>query len=297
MHLTTNCFRLIGCLLLGLASFASARADGRATILYDAFGKAENLKRDWGFSVLIEYSGKKILFDAGNNAEIFADNAKAMHVDLKDLDFVVISHRHGDHTSGLNYLLKVNPRVKIYAPAELFGLFGSTLPKGFYKTVDTLPNSMRYFNGAEPEAFSSGSPWPEANFVSVDSTTEVAPGIFLIPTISNVKGTLELRELTVAINTPVGLVLIVGCSHPGIEEVLSTASAMNSHVHLLLGGLHLVKTPDAEIERLTYALHDKWRIDRIAPGHCTGEPAFAKLKQVFGDSYLYAGLGSRVDIP
>jgi len=297
MHLTTNCFRLIGCLLLGLASFASARADGRATILYDAFGKAENLKRDWGFSVLIEYSGKKILFDAGNNAEIFADNAKAMHVDLKDLDFVVISHRHGDHTSGLNYLLKVNPGVKIYAPAELFGLFGSTLPKGFYKTVDTLPNSMRYFNGAEPEAFSSGSPWPEANFVSVDSTTEVAPGIFLIPTISNVKGTLELRELTVAINTPVGLVLIVGCSHPGIEEVLSTASAMNSHVHLLLGGLHLVKTPDAEIERLTYALHDKWRIDRIAPGHCTGEPAFAKLKQVFGDSYLYAGLGSRVDIP
>src|SRR6516225_7332556 len=297
MHLTTNCFRLIGCLLLGLASFASARADGRATILYDAFGKAENLKRDWGFSVLIEYSGEKILFDAGNNAEIFADNAKAMHVDLKDLDFVVISHRHGDHTSGLNYLLKVNPGVKIYAPAELFGLFGSTLPKGFYKTVDTLPNSMRYFNGAEPEAFSSGSPWPEANFVSVDSTTEVAPGIFLIPTISNVKGTLELRELTVAINTPVGLVLIVGCSHPGIEEVLSTASAMNSHVHLLLGGLHLVKTPDAEIERLTYALHDKWRIDRIAPGHCTGEPAFAKLKQVFGDSYLYAGLGSRVDIP
>ena len=220
-----------------------------------------------------------------------------MHVDLKDLDFVVISHRHGDHTSGLNYLLKVNPRVKIYAPEELFGLFGSTLPKGFYKTVDTLPNSMRYFNGAEPEAFSSGSPWLEANFVSVDSTTEVAPGIFLIPTISNVKGTLELRELTLAINTPVGLVLIVGCSHPGIEEILSTASAMNSHVHLLLGGLHLVKTPDAEIERLTYALHDKWRIDRIAPGHCTGEPAFAKLKQVFGDSYLYAGLGSRVDIP
>lgn len=297
MHLTTNCFRLIGCLLLGLASFTSARADGRATILYDAFGNAENLKKDWGFSVLIEYSEKKILFDAGNNAEIFADNAKAMHVDLKDLDFVVISHRHGDHTSGLNYLLKVNPRVKIYAPAELFGLFGSTLPKGFYKTVDTLPNSMRYFNGAEPEAFSSGSPWPEANFVSVDSTTEVAPGIFLVPTISNVKGTLELRELTVAINTPVGLVLIVGCSHPGIEEILSTGSAINSHVHLLLGGLHLVKTPDAEIERLTYALHDKWRIDRIAPGHCTGEPAFAKLKQVFGDSYLYAGLGSRVDIP
>jgi 7,8-dihydropterin-6-yl-methyl-4-(beta-D-ribofuranosyl)aminobenzene 5'-phosphate synthase len=66
---------------------------------------------------------------------------------------------------------------------------------------------------------------------------------------------------------------------------------------MLLGGLHLVKTPDGEIERLAGALHDKWKIDHIAPGHCTGEPAFANLKQVFGDSYLYAGLGSRVDIP
>jgi 7,8-dihydropterin-6-yl-methyl-4-(beta-D-ribofuranosyl)aminobenzene 5'-phosphate synthase len=297
MHMTTNCLRLICCLLLGTASCGSARASGRATILYDAFGNVENLKKDWGFSVFIEYSGKKILFDTGNNAKIFADNAKAMRIDLKDLDFVVISHRHGDHTSGLNYLLKVNPKVKIYAPAELFGVFGSTLPKGFYKTVDTLPNSMRYFNGTEPEAFPSGSPWPEANFEYLDSTVEVAPGIFLIPTVSNVKGTLELRELSLAINTPLGLVLVVGCSHPGLEEILSAASAANSHVHLLLGGLHLVKTPDAEIERLADALHDKWKIDRIAPGHCTGEPAFAKLKQVFGESYLYAGLGSRVNFP
>jgi len=296
MHLTSHCIRLT-CLLLSLAICSPACAEGRATILYDAFGNQEGLKADWGFSVLIEYSGKKILFDTGNNAETFAANARAMHVDLKDLDFAVISHRHGDHTSGLSYLLKVNPKVKIYAPAELFGVFGSVLPKGFYKSVDTLPNSMRYFNGAEPEAFSSGNPWPEANFILVDSSTEVAPGMFLIPTVSNVKGTLELRELTLAINTPLGLALVVGCSHPGIEEILSAASKGNPHVHMLLGGLHLVKTPDAEIERIAIALHDKWKIDRIAPGHCTGEPAFAKLQQIFGKSYLYAGVGSRVDIP
>ncbi|SRR6266496_752804 len=297
MRLTMNWLRLLCCLLLVVGSSGSARAAGRATILYDAFGNSEHLKKDWGFSVLIEYAGKKILFDTGNNAKIFAVNAHAMGVNLKDLDFVVISHRHGDHTSGLNYLLKVNPKVKIYAPAESFGVFGSTLPKGLYQSVDTLPDNMRYFDGEEPRAFSSGSPWPEANFVWVDSPVEVASGIFLIPTVSKVTGTLELRELTLAINTPHGLALVVGCSHPGVEEILSAASAVNSHVHMLLGGLHLVKTPDAEIERLANALHDKWKIDRIAPGHCTGEPAFSKLKQIFGDSYLYAGLGSRVDIP
>ena len=297
MHLTTNWLSLLCCLLLSLGSFGSAPANGRATILYDAFGSSNNLEKDWGFSVLIEYSGKKILFDTGNNSKIFADNVKTMGVDLKDLDFVVISHRHGDHTSGLNYLLKLNPQVKIYVPAELFGAFGSTLPKGFYKTVDALPDSMRYFGGKEPQAFSSGSPWPEGNFVPIENTLEVAPSIFLIPTISNVKGSLELRELTLAVNTPAGLVLVVGCSHPGVEEILSAASSVNSHVHMLLGGLHLVKTPDPEIERLANTLHDKWAIDRIAPGHCTGEPAFAKLKQVFGASYVYAGLGSHVDIP
>jgi 7,8-dihydropterin-6-yl-methyl-4-(beta-D-ribofuranosyl)aminobenzene 5'-phosphate synthase len=297
MHLTTNCLRVLSCLLLGLSSISSAHAHGRATILYDAFGNSDDLKEDWGFSVLIEYAGKKILFDTGNNSKIFAANAKALDVDLKDLDFVVISHRHGDHTSGLRHLLKVNPKVKIYAPAEPFGVFGSTLPKGFYKTVDTLPENMRYFDGEEPKAIPSGSPWPGANFAFVDTKVEVAPGIFIIPTVSTVTGTLELRELTMAINTPRGLVVVVGCSHPGVEEILSAVSVVNPHVHMLLGGLHLVKTPDAEIERLASALHDKWKIERIAPGHCTGEPAFARLKQVFGESYLYAGLGSRVDIP
>lgn len=157
MHLRTNCFRLICCVLLGLGSFGSARADNRVTILYDAFGNTENLKKDWGFSVVIEYSGKKILFDTGNNAKIFAHNVRAMRVDLKDLDFVVISHRHGDHTSGLNYLLKVNPKVKIYVPAELFGVFGSTLPKGFYKTVDTLPTACAISTGWNPKLLPLGA--------------------------------------------------------------------------------------------------------------------------------------------
>jgi len=297
MHLTTNCFRLLCCLLAGLGSIGSAHARDRATILYDAFGNSGKLKKDWGFSVLIEYAGKRILFDTGNNSKIFAANTRALDVDLKDLDYVIISHRHGDHTSGLSHLLKVNPKVKVYAPAELFGVFGSTLAKGFYKSVDTLPEDMRYFDGEQPEAIPTGSSWPGANFLFVDTKVEIAPGIFIIPTVSNVTGTLELRELSLAINTPHGLVLVVGCSHPGVEEILRAASSVNSHVYMLLGGLHLVKTPDAEIERLAGALHDRWKIDRIAPGHCTGEPAFAKLKQVFGDSYLYAGLGSRVDIP
>src|SRR3954451_16634747 len=103
---------------LGYPLSAKAQSEKRITILYDAFGPPSSLKMDWGFAALIEYDGRRILFDTGNNAKIFAHNVKELGVDLTRLDAVIISHRHGDHTSGLNHLLQVNPAVRIYAPAE-----------------------------------------------------------------------------------------------------------------------------------------------------------------------------------
>jgi 7,8-dihydropterin-6-yl-methyl-4-(beta-D-ribofuranosyl)aminobenzene 5'-phosphate synthase len=76
-----------------------------------------------GNAAFVEYGGKRILFDTGNNPDILAQNAKAKGVDLTKLDFVVMSHRHGDHIGGLTYLLKVNPAVKIYAPKKGFGVY------------------------------------------------------------------------------------------------------------------------------------------------------------------------------
>jgi 7,8-dihydropterin-6-yl-methyl-4-(beta-D-ribofuranosyl)aminobenzene 5'-phosphate synthase len=107
-------------LAVALCNPFSAKAQGekRITILYDAFGPPSSLKMDWGFAALIEYNGRRILFDTGNNAKIFEHNVNQLKVDLTRLDSVVISHRHGDHTSGLNYIVKVNPTVKIYAPEE-----------------------------------------------------------------------------------------------------------------------------------------------------------------------------------
>jgi 7,8-dihydropterin-6-yl-methyl-4-(beta-D-ribofuranosyl)aminobenzene 5'-phosphate synthase len=269
----------------------------RVTILYDAFGSRRGLTRDWGFAALVEYGGKRILFDTGNNADIFARNVRALGVDLRRLDFVVVSHRHGDHVAGLNYLLRVNPHVKIYAPRENFGVFGSALPGTFYRRDSTLPDSMRYFDASEPAELRSGTPWPEANFSWVDSLTEVAPGVAIISTISKTPGTLELRELSLAIRTPKGMVLLVGCSHPGIETIVEASRPWGDHVHLIFGGLHLVTSPDTTITRIATGLHDRWRIDEIAPGHCTGEPAFAALKRLFGPRYVYAGLGTVTELP
>jgi 7,8-dihydropterin-6-yl-methyl-4-(beta-D-ribofuranosyl)aminobenzene 5'-phosphate synthase len=264
-------------------------------VLYDAFGKTSKMQKDWGFSAYIEYGGKKILFDTGNNADIFAHNVQAKGVDLTALDFVVISHRHGDHTSGLNYLLKVNPTVKIYAPQENFGVFGAALPGTFYRRVESLPPEMRYFDGSPLEQLRFGSPWPNANFTWITKTTEIAPGFNLLLQSGKWGADLELREISLAIDTPDGVVLIVGCSHPTIQKIVEETKATTGQpIHLLLGGMHLLPAKDDQIKEIATFLRDDAKVDYIAPAHCTGEPAFVILKETFGDKDVYAGLGATV---
>jgi 7,8-dihydropterin-6-yl-methyl-4-(beta-D-ribofuranosyl)aminobenzene 5'-phosphate synthase len=130
------------------------------TLLYDAFGQNSAMQKDWGYAALVEYGGKRILFDTGNNPDILAQNAKAKGIDLAKLDFVVMSHRHGDHMGGLSYVLSVNPRVPIYAPKEGFGVYGANLPSTFYRKDPSLPQEQRYYNGAPPEVMRFGSAWP-----------------------------------------------------------------------------------------------------------------------------------------
>src|SRR5712672_745174 len=264
------------------------------TILYDAFGTDPSMSKDWGFSALVEIAGKRILFDTGNDADIFAANVKAKGVDLKTLDFVVLSHRHSDHMAGLNYVLSVNPTVKIYAPKEGFGIYGSSLPSSFYRKDETLPPEMRYYSGEPPQTMTFGAAWHGAKFELIDKTTEISPGITLIALVSDAPGTKELKELSLAVNTPEGMVLVVGCSHPGIDKIVEAAAAINPKIHLIAGGLHLVAASDDAISKIVAALKDTFKVEIIAPGHCTGEPTFAALKQAFGNHYIYAGLGTSI---
>jgi 7,8-dihydropterin-6-yl-methyl-4-(beta-D-ribofuranosyl)aminobenzene 5'-phosphate synthase len=138
------------------------------------------------------------------------------------LDFVVMSHRHGDHMGGLAYVLKVNPKVKIYAPKERSGVYGDDQPSSSWYRKDTSqPVEQRYYSGKPPET---------------DKSTEIAPGMYLIALV-------------------------------------------------LTGGLHEIQAPDPEVERIATVLHDQYKVERVAPGHCTGEPEFAALKRAFGGQY------------
>lgn len=289
---------LAGCVSPSPSSPAASADATKAqiTVLYDAFGKASAMQKDWGYAALVEYGGKRILFDTGNNPEILAQNARAKGVDLAKLDFVVMSHRHGDHMGGMAYLLSVNPKVKIYAPKEGFGVYGADLPSTFYRKDASLPPEQRYYDGAPPETMRFGAAWPEASFQLIDRTTQIAPGIHLISLVSDKPGTLELRELSLALDTPDGMVIVVGCSHPGIDKIVEAAAKINPRINLVAGGFHLVVAKDDEIEKIVTVLRDTFKVGYVAPGHCTGEPTFAALRKGFGERYLYAGLGTTLTL-
>ena len=267
-------------------------ATAQLTVLYDAFGTAAGLRKDWGYAVLVEVAGKRILFDTGNNGDTLAVNAKALGIDLARLDMVVMSHRHGDHMGGLAYLLSVNPKVTVYAPKEGFGVYGADLPGSFYRKNEALAPTQRYYDGKPPEVMRFGAAWPGADIRLIDKGLEVTPGVHLISLVSDKPGTLELREQSLALATPQGLVLVVGCSHPGIDRIVEAAAKVDPRVHLIAGGLHLLVSKDEDIDKIIATLRDTYKVGFIAPGHCTGEPTFAALAKAYGDHYLYAGLGT-----
>jgi 7,8-dihydropterin-6-yl-methyl-4-(beta-D-ribofuranosyl)aminobenzene 5'-phosphate synthase len=99
------------------------------------------------------------------------------------------------------------------------------------------------------------------------------------------------------IQTPEGVVVVAGCSHPGIDKIVSAAAAIDPRVSLVMGGFHLPAAPDAEIARIATTLKNTLKVDRLAPGHCTGEPAFAQFRKMWGEHYLYAGVGTVIELP
>src|SRR5215470_19131254 len=151
--------RAIALLLLGpalLFAYGSAEhrpaADQNSILnMYDAFGpQKRSTILDWGFSALIHYNGKTILFDTGNNAEKFEHNVKALGVDLNQVDIAVLSHRHFDHISGFDYMLTVKPTVKAYLPADsaLGAPMHFTFSHDTKESLTGLPPEQLYFAGA-----------------------------------------------------------------------------------------------------------------------------------------------------
>ncbi len=290
------CRLLFRCLLALLATSAALPlfAQGRVTILNDAFGKRADLEQDWGYSALIEFQGKRILFDTGDNIAVFRKNVETLHIDLTHLDMVIITHSHGDHTAGLRYVLSKNPGVKLYVPDDPY-FTGSVLPPAFL-TADArpeLPPEMRYFRGGPRPEPRGWAYWTDTNLTVVSDPTTIAPGMHLVSLVSEKPAFKGLREISLVLDTPNGPVIFVGCSHPGIERILAaaTSKAPGVPVSMLIGGLHLLQDTPEQVEATLDTLQNTYHVKTMGIGHCSGELTFLRVHQRWADRSIYAGLG------
>jgi 7,8-dihydropterin-6-yl-methyl-4-(beta-D-ribofuranosyl)aminobenzene 5'-phosphate synthase len=246
---------------LPTATLVKVAAGINITILYDNNEYDERLETAWDFSCLAEGLEKTILFDTDGDGALLLRNMHTLGIDPQDVDVVVISHIHGDHVGGLAGFLEEMPAVTVYLP-------------------QSFPASIK---DATREA--------GAEFVEVGGPLEIC---------RHVRSTGELgdsiKEQSLVVETAQGLVVITGCAHPGVVNIVRQAKELTGgRVHLVLGGFHLGGASESTIASIVENFQ-QLDVRRVAPCHCSGDVA----RRLFGEAYrtnsIPAGVGSRLEI-
>ncbi len=224
------------------------------TVLYDNIPFDKNLKTHWGFSCLVEKGSTRVLFDTGAQAETLLGNLKALQLDITRLDAIVLSHIHDDHTKGLAGLkseVVTDPPVYVLA----------SFPSEFKQKI-------RAIDVGDPMVL------PDRDF----RTTGELPGQMA-------------NEQALIVTTEKGLVVITGCAHPGIVQIVRRVQEISGErIHLVMGGFHLLQTPAGEVESIVKELR-RLGVERVAPSHCTGEAAIEAFKKEYGANFVASGVG------
>ena len=225
-------------------------------IAYDNNPYAKGFATDWGFSCCICADGKWILFDTGGDSQILLSNLEKLGVDPSQIDVVVLSHVHGDHIGGLQGLLARNNDVDVYL----------------------LPSFSQEFK----QAISSAG----ARVHEVEGFTEISRGVYLTGPMG-----FGVEEQALVVCTHKGLVVVTGCAHPGVDNMVEKAvEKLGKKPYLVLGGFHLVGKPRLEIERVSQRL-EELGVEYVAPLHCSGSLAREVFSERWGDRCLLVGVG------
>lgn len=231
------------------------------TILYDNYVFTEGLQSDWGFSCLLEGTEKTILFDTGAKGDLFLENIEKMKVNPKDVELIVISHNHLDHTGGLIAFLGKNSDVTVYLPPSI--------PDSFVQQVKATG----------------------AKVLIPNAPLEICKGVHLTGPMGE-----EIIEQSMIVDMAEGSVVITGCSHPGIVDIVrKSKTILLKDIHLVFGGFHLMRKSEAEIEQIIGEFR-KLGVKKAGPTHCTGDQMIQAFKNAYGDGFLQMGVGRTLEI-
>jgi 7,8-dihydropterin-6-yl-methyl-4-(beta-D-ribofuranosyl)aminobenzene 5'-phosphate synthase len=230
------------------------------TIIYDNYSHDPRLTTAWGFATLVEYRDQTVLFDTGGDGQVLLDNMNVLGIDPASIEHVVLSHIHGDHVGGLGALLETGARSTVYLPPSF--------PADFKRQLDEL-----------------------VTVVEVTPGQRIARGLFTTGEMGA-----GIREQALVIETGQGSVVITGCAHPGIVEIVARARELSGKpIYLVLGGFHLGSKGDDQIETIITGFR-RMGVEKVAPCHCTGDRAIAMFATEYGNDFIRVGAGKAVVI-
>lgn len=234
--------------------------DKELKILVDNYTVDKNLRICWGFSCLIN---DKMLFDTGGSNEVLRFNMKKLNILPEKIAKIVISHDHFDHTGGLEVILKQNSNIEIYLLSD-------------------------FSNELKQKVSSLGAKVVENNeFIEIDKevyTTGKIEGKYAGDSIS---------EQAMVIKGKEGLIIVTGCSHPLITDIIERVKKEFSEdrIFIVLGGFHLLEKDIREVELIAEKIKNL-EVEKIGPTHCTGEEAIQVFREKFGNNFVQIGVGA-----
>ncbi|MGL5562034.1 MAG: MBL fold metallo-hydrolase [Tannerellaceae bacterium] len=265
----------------------------KITILIDNTGDTNRkLACEHGLSIYFEKDGKKYLYDTGAS-HLFIENAKTLGIDISEIDALILSHLHDDHTGGLQAFLQVNDKAKIYLSDKAKNTrcysFNSGAQREISIDFDCICNApSRFYDISKTEVIALGItivsckkghyPCPKGNAVMKQSDRK---GDFLVEDSFS-------HELAVVLSNNDTQTILSACSHNGFLNIIDTVKQLNPMlpINTFIGGLHFPNTrpgqhleQDSDFEQLASQLKNLAPGIRVITGHCTGSDAIASLSK------------------
>lgn len=269
------------------------------TLIENLPGMDKNLQFEHGFSVWIETEGKRVLFDTGQSGA-FLKNAGVLGIDVSRADMVVLSHGHYDHTGGVPELMSLlKNRTPVYVGKEFFSLKYKLLEDGTWK-YNGNPFEKVLLTGEGPAQVCcvnseitrlSESLYLFKNFARENEFETVNPKFF-VKTENGYEQDLFQDEIALGINTEEGLVLVVGCSHVGIVNILEHVKKYcKLPVAAVIGGTHLVEAGEHRLKETVKAFREHG-VKTVAVSHCTGDAGMMLLQKEFPKGFVLNNTGN-----
>jgi 7,8-dihydropterin-6-yl-methyl-4-(beta-D-ribofuranosyl)aminobenzene 5'-phosphate synthase len=231
------------------------------TIVYDNNGYSGRLTAAWGFSCIVKRPQETILFDTGGDGRVLLSNMAGLGISPDGIDAIVLSHIHGDHTGGIDEFLKRNSEVTVYLPLSF------------------------------PEQIKQHIKSYGVNLVEIHEPRELSAGVFTTGELGS-----GVREQSLLVKTSEGLVLITGCAHPGVMNIVKRAKeTTKDKIYIVVGGFHLAGAFPSQVN-YTAEILLQLGVEKVALCHCSGDEARRLFKDYFGENYLDCGAGQEIVI-